>query len=133
MQFTEEQTQVFTEEGWYSTEGEKETKDELLARAKLALQQFKEMAKSEATCGKTVFCVSHGQFLHYLFMNIMSATTDKAWLDRFLMVPHNNALTIIDFDVNEGKSYRDETILMKTVSARMVSHNLQIIHNVEQR
>ena len=91
------------------------------------------MAKSEAARGKTVFCVSHGQFLHFLFMNIMSATSDKAWLERFLMVPHNNALTIIDFDVNEGKSYRDETILMKTVSARMVSHNLQIIHNVEQR
>ena len=37
LQITEEQAQVLTEEGWYSTEGEKETKDELLARAKLAL------------------------------------------------------------------------------------------------
>ena len=90
------------------------------------------MAKSEAARGKTVFCVSHGQFLHFLFMNIMSATSDKAWLERFLMVPHNNALTIIDFDVAEQKSYRDEATLMTVVAPRMVSHNLPIIQNVQQ-
>ena len=59
-----------TEDGWFKMD-RRETKEELIARAKLALQTFKEMARSEDFSGKTVLAVSHGIFMSALVTFLM--------------------------------------------------------------
>ena len=54
-----------------------ETQEELTARIKLCMQMFKDMAKSEALRGKTVFAVSHGQFLHNLIVQFVCGGNDQ--------------------------------------------------------
>ena len=96
LEITEEQGQILTEEGWFRMD-HLETQEELTARVKICVNLFKDMAKTQR--GKTVFAVSHGQFLHNLIVHLISGGGDPKMLASGMMNPHNNALTIIDFDV----------------------------------
>jgi len=51
--------------------------------------------------GKTVLAISHGQFLHHLTCYFTGGSNDKGVASSGMMNPNNNALTIIDFDVEE--------------------------------
>ena len=83
------------------------------------------MARGEHK-GKTLFAVSHGQFLHNLIVYLISGQADKQLLESGSMNPHNNALTIIDFDVEDRPHTKGET-MVNVVIPRLVAHNLQII------
>ena len=90
------------------------------------MQKLKEMAKAESLRGKTVFAVSHGQFLHNLVVHLLCGTNDRHLLESGSMNPHNNALTVIDFDVEEKEHFRGDG-MVTVVNPRLVAHNLQII------
>ena len=109
-QISEEQGQILTEEGWFNLD-HVETNEEILARAKLCIQMFKDMAKSEEYRGKTVFAVSHGFFIHVLIVNLLCLVGDKKLLESYSLCPHNNALTIIDFDVEEAQHFRTNEVV----------------------
>ena len=61
---------------------------------------FKELAKDRLK-GKTVFAVSHGQFLLNLVVLLTNGLGDKDLLKSGSFIPNNNALTVIDFDVSD--------------------------------
>ena len=103
LEITEEQGQILTEDGWFRLD-HLETREELIARAKLCVQMFKEMAKTMR--GKTVFCISHGQFLNQLVVNLISGQNDRQLAESEIMQPHNNSLTIIDFDVDDVEHFK---------------------------
>ena len=88
---------------------------------------FKDLAKKMP--GKTVFAVSHGQFLNYLFSYLMSGTNDKGLMASTLVNPHNNGLTVIDFDTIEKPNYEGGQDMVTFVSARLIAHNMQVIEN----
>ena len=64
------------------------------------------MARDEANRGKTIFAVSHGQFLHNLVLAFWP--NDKALLESYMFIPMNNSLTIIDFDVQEYETKKGD-------------------------
>ena len=64
------------------------------------------MAKHEEMQNKTIFAVTHGQFLHNLILSFLP--TDKTGLKSYNFIPLNNSLTIIDFDVREDDGRRGE-------------------------
>ena len=70
LQIDAEQDEILTEDGWFKMD-HLETKEELITRVKLAIQMFKEMARSEAYSGKTILAVSHGNFLSALVTFLM--------------------------------------------------------------
>ena len=79
--------------------------------------------------GKTVFCVSHGQFLNQLVVNLISGPNDKQLLETGIMLPHNNSLTIIDFDVDDVEHFKGGGQMVTAVMPRLVATNMQIIPN----
>ena len=48
------------------------------------------------------------------------------------MNPHNNSLTIIDFDVEDREHFRED-FNVTAVMPRLVASNMQIIPNVSDR
>ena len=62
LEIDQEQAEILTEGGWFRLD-HLETKEELIGRVKTVMQMFKEMAKSETYCGKTILAISHGMFM----------------------------------------------------------------------
>ena len=96
-------------------------------RVKLCIVMFKEMAKKMS--GKTVFAVSHGQFLHHLIVYLISGQNDRRLLNSAMLCPHNNSLTVIDFDAEEKPSFKEGEGPVTVVTTRLVAHNMQVILN----
>ena len=86
---------------------------------------FKAMAMYMS--GKTIFAVSHGMFLNYLTTYLMSGTNDKGLMASALFVPHNNSLTVIDFDIIEKPNCFGGEGTVKIVAPRLIAHNMQVI------
>ena len=75
-----------------------------------------------------MFAVSHGQFLNSLVVALMQGAGEKSILETGQMNPNNNALTIIDFDVEDKEHFRGDH-QVTVVNPRLVAHNLQVIQN----
>ena len=90
------------------------------------MQQFKAMAKGESLRGKTLFAVSHGQFLNALVCHLTNS--NRQTLESGCFNPNNNSLTVIDFDVEEKEHFRGDG-MVTVVTPRLVAHNMQVIGN----
>ena len=115
----EEQSKLIDETGWFKLDYHEKT-DHVIARAKVAANLFKEMAKGEHK-DKTVFATTHSYFQHCLVYILMDLADPIVKYD-YTFCPHNNSLTIVDFDVIQTETYT-------TVKPRLMAHNLQLIEN----
>ena len=70
---------------------------------------------------KTVFVTTHSYFQHCLVYFLMGLADDNVKYN-YTFCPHNNSLTIIDFDVIQSGA-------LTSVMPRLVAHNLQLIEN----
>ena len=70
--------------------------------------------------------MSHGQFLNSLIVYFVAGFNDKGLLESGIMNPHNNSLTVIDFDVEDKEHFRGDG-MVTAVQPRVVAHNMQII------
>ena len=120
----EDEAEQLTEEGWCHLQA-KEIREEVIQRAKLCLQKFKDMAK-QSMRGKTILAVSHGMFIHNLACVLMQATNDTQMVEAYTHNPQNNSLMIIDFDVEERPHFKG-TGMVTAVLPRLVALNFQII------
>ena len=68
--------------------------------------------------------------MHNLIVYLISGQSDKQLLESGSMNPHNNSLTVIDFDV-EDKLHTNGQDMVNVVTPRLVAHNLQVIKNVD--
>ena len=64
------------------------------------MRTFRKMATEPEYQDKTIFGVTHGAFLQHLTYLLLGGCEIKALYGDFY-IPHNNSLTIIDFEVNE--------------------------------
>lgn len=110
----EEQEKLIDDKGWWKQEHQ-ETVDEVVARARESIACFKQMAKGECK-GLTIFAVSHAWFLSELVYALLGQN-DETIKQNHSYAPHNNGLTIIDFDLYEGND-------SVRVQPKLVAHNL---------
>ena len=76
------------------------------------------MASQEDTHEQTIFASSHGGFIHCLICLVNGNPQDH---DSLKYAPHNNSLTIIDFNWNPYNKGQIDT--------RLTAANLQVIEN----
>ena len=127
LQIPEDQLPLIDEEGWFKQDHE-ETFEEIVARIKSVLFDFKNMAKREDLKDKTLFAVTHGQFIHYLCCNLMGSP-DKDFTQSGSLIPLNNSLTIVDFIQEERPAAANNAESTISIKTQLIAHNLQIVNN----
>ena len=70
--------------------------------------------------GKTLFAVTHGDFLH-LLTTLLLGMCDKTTLESGIYTPENTSLTIVDFDLHTTDRQEQE------LRARLVAQNLNLL------